>query len=157
MTIIYLPKFKEGLQFRKLKTKPFITKYRFKISLDIFLQSNSLLIPLGQKLEFKDKKGKVWLTIYPHVIKIHEGYAWNGCSPKIGLFKFWIGPPDLENTILAPLVHDARIQCHKEKDFPWKREQCDDVFKNILDFNKFKLRKIYCAGPVVWSILKNSS
>jgi len=116
-------------------------------------------------LEFKDKKGNLWLTITKSgQLKIKKDYSWDGCSIKINIFDlFWIGTPDglidtktgKPITYYASMVHDSLYQFKHNLNNPFTRKEIDIIFLDILKEAKFKLRYIYYAivrlvGWIFW-------
>lgn len=153
---IAIPTFKRGEQFKELSPKDGSYKNRYVTSQYIELVFEHPIIGPTQKITFGDEKGNIWLTITHKSIIISKDYAWNGCSPK-KWWGFWWGTPDFEKTIIASLVHDALIQFINTKHFPFSRYECDNIFKNILNQNKFKLVDEYYVGVRVGSkILPNN-
>ncbi len=92
-----------------------------------------------------------WLTLLPDgTIEIPEGYAWNGCSPKISVFDLCvIGTPDgiidintmKPKTYYASLVHDALYQYYEWHDI--LRNEIDQLFLKMMKNTKFRLANIY--------------
>jgi len=80
-----------------------------------------------------------------------NGYAWDGCSPKIKLFDICLGTPEAvlnpktgkSKTYYASLVHDVFYQFSKELRAIVKRKEVDREFYNILMDNEFKAAKLY--------------
>lgn len=119
--------------------------------------------PAATPAVFKDKNGKVWLEIKKNgTIKVSEGYAWDGCSPKWKIADLMlIGVPDgtidpdtgKPKTYYASLVHDALYQFLDEPDFPFTRAECDEIFHDILIDSGFSFADLYyyvvrCFGGV---------
>ena len=91
-------------------------------------------------------------------IRIFEGYAWDGATPKISVLDLlWIGIPDglsycgKPKIYHATLIHDFLLQFRKELGLT--RKQCDDRFLNEMTKSKFKLRWIYYLAVRIYSIL----
>jgi hypothetical protein len=95
-------------------------------------------------------------------ITITEGYAWNGCSPKMPFLDLLIGTPDgavykvtgRPKAYFASLVHDALYQ-FLDAGSPVSRRQADDAFLRLLQASRFRLAWIYWAavrvgGWMVW-------
>ena len=149
----HLPILKESKHFMRLPHKWLISTYRFKTTRDIEIGLTYPIIPNNYKLVFRDQKGKARLTLYPQTIRIHGGYAWDGCTPKVCIFGKWFGSPDFEPTILASLVHDSLLQFHLRGEFPLTREQCDEIFKEILIAQDFQLASVYGVGVDIGTFL----
>lgn len=148
-----IPTFKESKHFIRLSQYKWISTYRFKTIKDIEIGLRTPILNFKGKIIFKDSKNQELLTLYPYAIKIHSGYAWDGCTPKLNLMGKWIGVPDFKPTILASLVHDALIQFHLKPNFPLNREQCDMIFKEILNEQDFALSGLYYFGVQIGSLL----
>ena len=101
---------------------------------------------------------------YAHVrgeytyIRIFEGYAWDGATPKFSVLDlFWIGTPDgllycgKPKIYYSTLIHDFLLQFRKELGLT--RKQCDDRFLKEMTKNKFKLRWIYYLVVRMYAIL----
>lgn len=81
--------------------------YRFTLKEDLVIHQKH---DFGRKKLFRDEKGKVWLILDRFVIRVKQGYAWDGCSPKWKIGKRFIGTPDFSGTEEASCVHDALYQ-----------------------------------------------
>ena len=77
-----------------------------------------------------------------------QGYAWDGCTPKINIFDLWlVGTPDgrvIVNTekpitYYASLIHD--ILCQFYEDIGISRKQADKVF--LIYLGDFNLKYLY--------------
>ncbi|MFH0731301.1 MAG: hypothetical protein V2A72_00050 [Candidatus Omnitrophota bacterium] len=84
-----------------------------------------------------------------------QGYAWDGCSPKLKILDIYFGTPEgvlnfktgRSKTYYASLIHDAFYQFSKGiKPFIMRRE-VDKEFYFILKENKFKPARLY-----YWSV-----
>jgi len=105
---------------------------------------------------------KPWMAIRKSgVISIAQGYAWDGCTPKIEVFGKIIGTPDGKEsactgkpgTYWASLVHDALCQFQEHKDMPLTRGQIDRIFYNIMIRDEFKYAGFYyCSVKTMGSI-----
>ncbi len=115
------------------------------------------LFPRGMdSLVFK-AAGEPWLHIEKDgTITVNRGYAWDGCSPKFKILDLLlVGTPDgivnlqtgRPKTYYASLVHDALYQFLDDPHFPFSREQCDQVFLELLKEADFKL-----AFPYYWAV-----
>ena len=86
-------------------------------------------------------------------ITVTEGYAWNGCSPKVCVFDFLLGTPEgvvyaktgRRKTYFASLVHDALYQFLPE-DLPYRRRDADRFFLVLLGDSEFAPRWPYWAA-----------
>jgi hypothetical protein len=100
---------------------------------------------------FVDRNGRRRLEIHPNGdARVLEGYAWDGCTPKLFLFDIVIGTPDgvpnkitkKPKTYYASLLHDVLYQ-FLDANLPLSRAQVDKVFLDIMTRDHFALRKIY--------------
>ena len=119
--------------------------------------------PIPDDLVFRDKTGEVRLIIDTDGrITVTEGYAWNGCSPKVCVFDFLVGTPEgvvhagtgRRKTYFASLVHDALYQFLPEG-LPYRRRDADRFFLVLLGESEFAPRWPYWAavrlfGGFVW-------
>lgn len=127
-----VPKFIRGRHFKELTPEQGSRKYRFRTELPTRLKLPNLVND-HEILCFYCPAGREWMRIDQHGIRISEGYAWNGCTPKYGARVLgWVGTPDFEATILGSLIHDALYQFHGTRHFPFSREQCDVIFKQLV-------------------------
>lgn len=80
-----------------------------------------------------------------------NGYAWDGCSPKIKIKDVYFGTPEgvlnfktgVSKTFYASLVHDVFYQFSKDIKSFIKREQVDKEFYVLLKENEFRFSGIY--------------
>ena len=80
-----------------------------------------------------------------------EGYAWDGCSPKIKIKDLYFGTPEAilnfetgkSKTYYASLIHDVFYQFSKYIKSFIKRKEVDKEFCLILKKDNFRLAKIY--------------
>lgn len=80
-----------------------------------------------------------------------EGYAWDGCSPKIKIFGKIIGTPDglidprtnKPKTYYASMFHDAIYQFKKHPHMQLSRKEADIIFRIMLQRGNFKAWKLY--------------
>ena len=95
-----------------------------------------------------------WLRIDTDgTIRVPEGYAWDGATPKFsildlvivgtpdGIVSVWSGKPRVYH---ATLVHDALYQY-----FPWhgvSRREIDTLFLEMMREQRFKLSWLYYAA-----------
>ena len=93
-----------------------------------------------------------WLDIKSDgCVKIKAGYAWDGCTPKVGVMGlFTIGTPDgrlqynRPMTWKASLVHD--VLCQYRRELPLTKAAVTQIFKDMLIEVGFPLAKIYAAA-----------
>lgn len=144
--ILSLPKFQKEKQYVELSPKEGKNRWRFKTKTYTYIKFAQPLLPKGSGfISFKDRKGKTWMTINGDTIKIYPDYAWDGCTPKYG-WGIWWGAPDFEKTRLASLVHDVLLQFRLTNHFPITRDEIDNIFRDILNKEKFMLRNWYYVG-----------
>jgi uncharacterized protein DUF1353 len=112
---------------------------------------------------FLDSSGVVRLIIERGGrVTVTEGYAWNGCSPKMPFLDLLIGTPDgavykptgRPKAYFASLVHDALYQ-FLDAGSPISRRDADGAFLRLLQASEFRLAWIYWAavrigGWMVW-------
>ena len=80
-----------------------------------------------------------------------DGYAWDGCSPKIKIKDIYFGTPEAvlnfetgkSKTYYASLVHDVLYQFSKDIKLFVKRKQVDREFYIILKEHKFRFAGLY--------------
>lgn len=80
-----------------------------------------------------------------------EGYAWDGCSPKIKIKDVYFGTPEAvmnfetgkSKTYYASLIHDVFYQFSTDLKSFISRKEIDREFYIILKENKFRLAKLY--------------
>ncbi|MFC2087780.1 DUF1353 domain-containing protein, partial [Bacteroidota bacterium] len=93
------------------------------------------------------KKGKITVKG-----SYKEGYAWDGCSPKMNLFHFTCGTPDgalkrfekgdyKPYTYYASMVHDALYQY--KRCAPITRKKADRIFYIMLKESGFMWAGVY--------------
>jgi hypothetical protein len=145
-----IPKFDKNNHYKEYSPYEGGYKYRFVTLNDINFYFTNPLVCKGQKILFKDKQGRVWMTMTSHTITISKKYAWDGCTPKIW-WGIWWGSPDFESTVLASLLHDSLIQFQKTINFPFTRYEIDQFFKYILCDNDFILTDLYYIGVRIGS------
>lgn len=102
---------------------------------------------------FYGSDGKtVFVSIYRGIIRIHAGYAWDGCSPKFRIGNHLVGTWDgfvnkrtgLQQMYYASLVHDALYQFVIDyPGFGLTREDADDIFLTLADRDGFPLAVPY--------------
>jgi len=80
-----------------------------------------------------------------------NGYAWDGCSPKIKFKDIYFGTPEAvlnydtgkSKTYYASMIHDILYQFHKEITPALKRRDVDKEFYFIMKQNKFRMAFVY--------------
>ncbi len=80
-----------------------------------------------------------------------NGYAWDGCSPKIKLKDIYFGIPEAvlnfktgqSKTFYASLIHDVFYQFSKDVKSFVKRKQVDKEFYVILKQDEFRFAILY--------------
>jgi len=90
-----------------------------------------------------------------------DGYSWNGCSPKYGIFDIVVGTPDgiidpeteKPKTYYASMIHDILYQFSKNYKGRIKRKQVDRLF--LKEMGNFRLRYLYylmvrLVGGLFW-------
>lgn len=147
-SILLLPSFVEGLDYKELSPLEGSYKYRFVTLKNIYVNFLHEILPIKYELKFYDKQGRVWLRIKGNQIIISKNYAWDGCTPKKWWGGWW-GTPDFKKTHLASLVHDALLQFHQTNHFPWSRHQADLIFRDILTKKRFVFTTMYYCGVLV--------
>ena len=115
---------------------------RWRYVLDEPLQLSLPELLLGTH-DFADEYGKVWLSLRRKALIVHEGYAWNGCSPKWGMFGKWIGTPDFAGTVMASGVHDSLCQFSHCRCMPLERGDIDEVFGAVMRLHGFRAWWLY--------------
>ena len=111
-------------------------------------------VKLDYTLECYDEKGNLWLIVHEDgSFTVKAGYAWNGCTPKLGFFDILIGTPDgvvtkktgKPKAYYATMIHDSLYQFLPDmpKDIPLTRKLADEYFLEILKRDEFILRGIY--------------
>ena len=81
--------------------------YTYTLEHDYYY-NNPMHPKISKMLVCSDKKDQIWLTIQPGgIIGIPQGYAWDGCSPKITFFSTTLcGIWD------SPLLKDGYPTCY---------------------------------------------
>ncbi len=129
--------------------------YLYELDKDSYYPTN---VPTGHEfdLKFHDQDGTLRLTITPSgLMIIHKGYAWDGCSPKFRIGNLYLGTWDgtLDDIMgrdtskprcyYPSCVHDVGYQFMHHQDFPYRRDQLDVFFLDLMEFYDFKLRVPY--------------
>ena len=116
---------------------------------------------VAEDAAFRDKTGTTRLILRrPSTIIVTEGYAWDGCSPKICVFDILIGTPDgvidsttrQPKTYYASLVHDALYQ-FLPNGLPFTRAQADGCLLRLMEQTGFAPRRIYWLAVRVFGSL----
>ncbi|MES2518383.1 MAG: hypothetical protein V4585_09765 [Bacteroidota bacterium] len=133
------------MQTNYIKSKSIKEKvYKFVIHEDVFIITN-----------IKNRSfNNCWLSIEPDgKITLNgsyeDGYAWDGCSPKVVFLDITWGTPDgkldwdteAPITYYASLIHDVLYQF--KGDIPISKKEADILFLLNLRKTKFKLAGIY--------------
>lgn len=124
----------------------------YKLETGDFVWESGHLLPYT--MEFRDEKGRLRLVIEKSGrITVRQGYAWDGCTPKICFFDILFGTPDgvvhmasgKPKTYYASLVHDALYQFLPEipRIAQLTRRDADDFFFRIMQEYEFAPRWIY--------------
>lgn len=103
--------------------------------------------PALKKVQFDNH----WCHISEGSIWIRQGYAWDGCSPKLDIAGLLtIGIPDgrlyngLPMTYFPSLVHD--VFCQFRDEIPVTKEQTLTIFNDMLEEVGFLPRPFYVAA-----------
>jgi hypothetical protein len=140
-----IPAFRLGEHFRELSPEEGKRRWRWKTTAPVTIK---LAFDLGEEIAFIDGRGIERGRLLGNRLKIHAGYAWNGCSPKRWVPVLgWIGTPDTADNLLGSFVHDFLCQFVETPHFPFSRDQVDDAFGAILRRSGFKWAGLY-AGAV---------
>jgi hypothetical protein len=103
---------------------------------------------------FEDSSGKRRLELYPDgTLKILASYAWDGCTPKVGVWDILLGTPDgipnihtrKPKAYYASLVHDTLYQ-FLPVGLPIARKEVDKIFFELLERDDFAPRWVYYAA-----------
>lgn len=136
--------FIEGVHYRK--TTPAESgggRYRFILMENVRLYVNGLTQD-RERIIFYDGDGNEWMRWDRLGVMMASGYAWNGCSPKRKWLGVWWGTPDFESTRAAALFHDGFYQFHATKHFWLSRQECDEIFRDlVMDCGDDDLARIY--------------
>jgi len=81
----------------------------------------------------------------------YNGYAWDGCSPKMKIKDVYLGTLEAvlcpetgqSKTYYASLIHDVFYQFSRDLRSFVKRKEVDAEFYNILKRDGFKFAKLY--------------
>jgi len=127
--------------------------WKFKLIKDYEWKCKEKTNIIEKDLDFYDDENKLWLQIFENgIIRVKEGYAWDGCSLKFNILDlFFLGIPDgirdietgKAKTYYASLVHDALYQFMDHDKMPFKRKDMDRFFLRSMKERKFKMRYIY--------------
>lgn len=108
-------------------------------------------LTIRQDLDFRDKGGVTRVKLRrPNLLVVTQGYAWDGCSPKVCILDIVIGTPDgvidsrtkQPKTYYASLVHDALYQFLRDG-LPCSRRQADACFLALMRATGFVPRGLY--------------
>lgn len=126
----------------------FKIKWLYRLQEDFVYQSKHTF---AANYAFLDKNGVRRFEIYANgKMKVLDGYAWDGCSPKFKILDLAIGTPDgvtdadtlKPKTYYASLVHDALCQFFLA-DLPLSKREVDKIFLDLMGKTHFKLRYLY--------------
>lgn len=121
-----IPEFEIGKHYRQL---PATSTWRFVLMRDVQIKVGGLS---KHTIGLYDKNGRCWTTVTPGCITLHNGYAWNGCSPKgVGFGRFW-GTPDFVATRLASCAHDVMFQFAHVDHFDCNAYEANEIFGEII-------------------------
>lgn len=133
--IASLPAFRVGEHFREMHPEEGKRRWRWKTTRPLVIR---LTLPFTAHIAFYDGEGVERGRLVGPVLKIAEGYAWNGCSPKRWVPVLgWIGTPDCPRNLLASCVHDFMCQFIDTAHWPLSREDVDAIFYEILRRSRF--------------------
>ena len=127
-------------------------RWLYKLETEDFVWESGHSVPYT--MEFFDEGGKKRLEIAKDGrITVKQGYAWDGCTPKLCFFDILFGTPDgvvhrksgKTKTYYASLVHDAFYQFLSEipRIAQISRRDADDFFYRIMEEYEFAPRWIY--------------
>ncbi len=145
MRVIRPPTCRRGFEYTGLSHKAGNDRLRFVTLRPIRILCLDAL-PGKDVLSFRDGEGHEVLRVDSMGFTLASHFKWNGCSPKRWVPVFgWIGTPDFHPaTIAASALHDCLYQFNRVAGFPWTREQCDDVFRQIIaSYGEDKLASVY--------------
>lgn len=127
-------------------------KWIFFLKDDFVIDLRRYLPPDYMKdMTFEDRKGKCWLKIAKDgQATIFAPYAWDGCTPKFGIWDIVFGTPDgvpnattkMPKAYYASLVHDVLYQ-FLDSGLPMTRARADRIFLDILTRDNFAPRSVY--------------
>jgi hypothetical protein len=97
------------------------------------------------------ERWKLNMSVYVVKGSNKEGYAWDGCSPKIKIKDVYFGTPEAvlnfetgnSKTYYASLIHDVFYQFSTDLKSFISRKEVDREFYIILKENKFRFAKLY--------------
>lgn len=110
------------------------------------------LFSFNKDLYFFDQDGFCRLTITQRgVIRVHAGYAWDGCTPKVKIGNKVLGIPDgainahtgKPSAFYASLIHDMLCQFQDHEEMPFSRAEMDYIFYRILVRDEHSSPKLY--------------
>lgn len=122
-------------------------KYRFVLIEDLVVKVGP--VTGGGTHSFYDDD-REWLRVRGEKLTIRAGYAWNGCSPKKHVAGRWVGTPDFAGSIMASCIHDALYQFLHLPCFPFKRSECDGIFRAVMKLKGFRLGFVYHGAVAVF-------
>lgn len=118
-------------------------KWKFRTKEDVYVNLKRIIGDIEDYTFYDTINGvkKVVGYISGGILVILKGYEWDGCTPKILLFKRLWGVPDFKGTWKASLVHDFLIEYCSQHSLSRKKIDC--AFQEILKQKKFILRFVY--------------
>ena len=134
--------FSPGIEYRELSPRQGGGKWRFLLQRAITVKLHFS----HPDVSFHDASGHEWARIEFDVLTIRSGYAWNGCSPKMGAGPLWLGTPDFHGTRKASLVHDVLFQFSPTAHFRATFGQCNEQFRRHMLRHDFPLAEVYFAA-----------
>lgn len=143
--ILNPPDCRRDLHYRRLSPKEGHYVNRYEMLLHVRLRCRDL-VPPGTALSFRLADGTEALRVDEFGILLAEGFRWDGCTPKRYIPVLgWVGTPDFEpSTIFASALHDLLYQFHDAEGFPWTREECDAIFKAVIEsYGEHDLARVY--------------
>lgn len=136
-----LPAFRLGEHFRELSPEEGKRRWRWKTTVPVVVR---LAIDLDEEIAFMDARGIERGRLCGPRLKIHGGYAWNGCSPKRWVPVLgWIGTPDTPDNLLGSFIHDFMCQFVETRHFPLSRDHVDGIFLALLRRSGFRWAGLY--------------
>lgn len=77
------------------------------------------------------------------LLTIYRGYAIDGCSPAVSLFGVRIGTPSPRSSLAGAFTHDCLYQFGELSCAPWRYDQADRIFLDLLRLDGFPLAGLY--------------
>lgn len=137
----------EGEHYRRLSAREGKGRYRFALLQDVTFVYPQIIMPIEQRVSFRDAHDHEWMRMTCKTQTIREDYWWNGNTPKRGImlmgFSLWLGTPDFRGTIPASGKHDPDFQFRKCEHYPFKWEEVNHHYLDIASGNGFCLARTY--------------